>query len=52
MFKIIYCKKSNILLVTIPDFGVTQTGKEYSGGRNITKVITEFNDIIKQKAIK
>ena len=45
-------KKENILLITIPDFGVTPTGKIYSGGRDISKGISEFNDIIKAAAVK
>lgn len=42
--------KSKIILVTIPDFGVTPTGKGYSGGRDISKGLTEFNNIIKAEA--
>jgi acyl-CoA thioesterase-1 len=42
--------KQNILLITIPDFGVTPTGKNYSGGRNISEGISAFNDIIKEEA--
>jgi acyl-CoA thioesterase-1 len=42
--------KQNILLITIPDFGVTPTGKNYSGGRNISEGIAAFNDIIKEEA--
>jgi lysophospholipase L1-like esterase len=45
-------KKENILLITIPDFGVTPTGKIFSGGRDISKGIAEFNDIIKAEAVK
>jgi acyl-CoA thioesterase-1 len=45
-------KKENILLITIPDFGVTPTGKIYSGGRDISKGISEFNDVIKEEAAK
>ena len=44
--------KSKLILITIPDFGVTPTGKMYSGGRDISKGITEFNDIIKSEAHK
>lgn len=29
--------KSKVLLITIPDFGVTPTGKRYSGGRDISR---------------
>jgi lysophospholipase L1-like esterase len=42
--------KKNILLITIPDFGVTPTGKMYSGGRDISKGIASFNDAIKAEA--
>lgn len=38
--------KCKVLLVTIPDFGVTPTGKMYSNGRDISKGITDFNNII------
>lgn len=44
--------KKNIVLVTIPDFGVTPQGSLYSKGRDISKGITEFNDIIKAEAKK
>jgi acyl-CoA thioesterase I len=44
--------KNNILLVTIPDFGATPQGAYYSGGRDISKGISEFNDIIKTEAQK
>lgn len=43
-------KKENILLVTIPDFGVTPTGKNYSGGRNISEGISAFNSVIEDEA--
>lgn len=42
--------KKNLLLITIPDFGVTPTGLLYSNGRDISKGITEFNDIIRAEA--
>jgi acyl-CoA thioesterase I len=38
--------KSKLVLITIPDFGVTPTGARYSGGRNISEGIAEFNKII------
>jgi acyl-CoA thioesterase-1 len=44
--------KKNLLLITIPDFGVTPTGAQYSGGRDIAKGIAQFNSIIKQEAAK
>jgi lysophospholipase L1-like esterase len=40
--------KKKIVLITIPDFGVTPTGKNYGGGRNISKGIAEFNEVIKE----
>jgi acyl-CoA thioesterase-1 len=45
-------KKSNLILITIPDFGVTPQGSLYGSGRDISKGITEFNDIIKAEAKK
>ncbi len=44
--------KSKLILITIPDFGVTPQGALYSGGRDISKGITEFNDLIKSEAKK
>ena len=44
--------KKNILLVTIPDFGVTAQGSYYGNGRDISKGISGFNDIIKSEAQK
>lgn len=45
-------KKRNIILITIPDFGVTPQGKIYAHGRDISKGIGEFNAIIKAEAAK
>ncbi len=45
-------KKNNLILITIPDFGVTPQGALYSNGRDISKGITEFNNIIKGEAKK
>lgn len=42
--------KKKLLLITIPDFGVTPTGAMYSNGRDISKGIDEFNSIIKKEA--
>ncbi|MFN8390738.1 MAG: SGNH/GDSL hydrolase family protein [Bdellovibrionota bacterium] len=39
--------EKRLLLITIPDFGVTPTGARFSGGRNISEGIAEFNGIIK-----
>jgi len=44
--------KNKLVLITIPDFGVTPTGKRYSQGRDITKGIADFNAIIKTEARK
>ena len=44
--------KKNILLVTIPDFGLTPQGSRYGGGRDISEGITSFNNIIKAEAKK
>ncbi|MCW3078379.1 MAG: lipolytic protein family [Bacteroidetes bacterium] len=45
-------EKKNIVLITIPDFGVTPSGKHYGGGRNISEGISEFNEIIKEESKK
>ncbi|MES2565408.1 MAG: SGNH/GDSL hydrolase family protein [Bacteroidota bacterium] len=44
--------KNHLLLITIPDFGVTPQGKLYGNGRNISEGISEFNDIIKTETKK
>jgi lysophospholipase L1-like esterase len=44
--------KSQFVLITIPDFGVTPTGSRYSNGRDISKGIAEFNKIILDEAKK
>lgn len=44
--------KERIILITIPDFGVTPQGSLYGSGRNISQGIAEFNDIIKAEAKK
>jgi lysophospholipase L1-like esterase len=44
--------KSKFVLITIPDFGVTPSGAQYSGGRNISAGISEFNKIITAEAKK
>lgn len=44
--------KNKIVVITIPDFGVTPVGKGYGGGRDISKGIIEFNDIILDEAKK
>jgi len=44
--------KHRLLVVTIPDFGVTPTGARYSHGRNISEGIASFNKIIVEEAKK
>jgi lysophospholipase L1-like esterase len=44
--------KDRLLVVTIPDFGVTPTGPKYARGRNISEGLTRFNQIIAEEASK
>ena len=44
--------KKHLLVVTIPDFGVTPTGPKYARGRNIHEGITQFNQIVTEEAHK
>jgi acyl-CoA thioesterase-1 len=44
--------KSKLVLITIPDFGVTPTGAQYSNGRDIAAGIRSFNKIIEEEAHK
>jgi lysophospholipase L1-like esterase len=44
--------KKQLLVVTIPDFGVTPTGPKYSHGRNIHEGIMQFNQIVTEEARK
>src|SRR5882762_3555431 len=44
--------KKHLLVVTIPDFGVTPTGGKYARGRNIHEGITQFNKIATEEARK
>jgi lysophospholipase L1-like esterase len=44
--------KSKIVLITIPDFGVTPQGKLYGGGRDISEGISAFNSLIKAEGKK
>ncbi len=44
--------KKKIILITIPDFGVTPQGKGYGNGRDIGKGIAEFNAVIITEAKK
>lgn len=43
---------SHLVLITIPDFGVTPQGAVYSHGRDISKGLSAFNDVIKAEAKK
>lgn len=44
--------KKRLVIVTIPDFGVTPTGARYARGRNISDGLTRFNAIISEEAKK
>jgi lysophospholipase L1-like esterase len=44
--------KKRLLVVTIPDFGVTPTGPKYSRGRNIHEGIMQFNQIMTEESRK
>jgi acyl-CoA thioesterase-1 len=44
--------RHKLLLLTIPDFGVTPTGAQYSNGRDISAGINSFNKIIGEVARK
>jgi lysophospholipase L1-like esterase len=44
--------KNQLLVVTIPDFGITPTGPRYARGRNISEGIASFNKIITEEATK
>jgi acyl-CoA thioesterase I len=43
---------SRLLIVTIPDFGVTPTGQRYARGRNISEGIASFNKIVTDESNK
>jgi lysophospholipase L1-like esterase len=42
--------KTNIILITIPDYSVTPAGKNYANGRDVTKDLQIWNAIIKKEA--
>jgi lysophospholipase L1-like esterase len=44
--------KHRILIVTIPDFGVTPTGPNYARGRDISEGIVSFNKVIADESKK
>ena len=44
--------KKRLLVVTIPDFGVTPTGQKYARGRDISQGLSRFNQIVTEEAKK
>ena len=44
--------KKHLIVVTIPDFGVTPTGPKYARGRNIHEGLTSFNKIVTEESHK
>jgi lysophospholipase L1-like esterase len=44
--------KNRLLIITIPDFGVTPSGPKYAHGRNISEGIASFNKIICDESAK
>jgi acyl-CoA thioesterase I len=44
--------KENLIILTIPDFSVKPEGKKYGRGRDISKGLAGFNEIIMQEAEK
>ena len=44
--------KKKLLVVNIPDFGVTPTGAQYRRGRNISEGISRFNEIIAEESAR
>src|SRR4029077_20512798 len=44
--------KKRLLVVTIPDFGVTPTGPKYARGRDISEGLSRFNQIVTEEAKK
>ena len=44
--------KKRLLVVTIPDFGVTPTGPKYARGRDISEGLGRFNQIVTEEAKK
>src|SRR5438270_6310628 len=44
--------KRRLLVVTIPDFGVTPTGPTYARGRDISQGLTRFNQILTEESKK
>lgn len=44
--------KNRLLVVTIPDFGITPSGPRYARGRNISEGIATFNKIVTEESAK
>jgi len=44
--------KNRLLIVTIPDFGVTPAGPRYARGRNISEGIAAFNKIVIEESAR
>ncbi len=44
--------KNRLIVVTIPDFSATPSGAQYGRGRDISKGIAEFNQIIEEESKK
>ncbi len=44
--------KKKCLVITIPDYTVTPSGKYFAQGRDGSKGIAEFNEIIKEESLK
>ena len=44
--------KDRLLVVTIPDFGVTPTGPRYARGRNTSEGIAAFNKIVSEESAR
>src|ERR1700737_3815551 len=44
--------KNRLLILAIPDFGVTPTGPKYARGRDISEGIASFNKIITEESTK
>jgi acyl-CoA thioesterase I len=42
--------KTNIVMLTVPDFGLTKAAAIYANGRNISAGLQSFNEIIKAEA--
>ena len=45
-------QKNHLLVITIPDFSATPTGKAFADGRDISAGVAQFNVIIKEEAKK